>query len=127
MQNVSVQIMTPAIHGKEQFVNNDLMFSSKTNEWATPMGIYRQLDDEFHFNLDPCATVENHKCPMYFTKEQDGLSQNWGGTESFAIHLTVKRLASGWKSVLEKGIRMTRLLYYLFLQEQIPPISMITF
>lgn len=60
-------------------MNNDLMFSSKTDEWYTPTAFYEELDSEFHFNLDPCATDENHKCEHYFTREIDGLSQKWGG------------------------------------------------
>ena len=55
------------------------LFTSRTDEWATPTATFAELDAEFHFTLDPCATVENHKCPLFFTKEQDGLRQNWGG------------------------------------------------
>ena len=29
-------------------------FSSLTDEWKTPDSIYKQLDDEFHFDFDPC-------------------------------------------------------------------------
>jgi hypothetical protein len=32
----------------------------------------------YAFTLDPCATAENATCPLYFTKEQDGLAQDWG-------------------------------------------------
>lgn len=64
-------------------MNKDLMFSSATDEWYTPMDFFNQLDAEFHFNLDPCATDENHKCAIYFTKEIDGLSQKWGGYRVF--------------------------------------------
>ena len=64
-------------------MNRDLMFSSKTNEWATPEHIFRQLDDEFHFNLDPCANEINHKCELYYTETDDGLSKNWGGYRVF--------------------------------------------
>lgn len=53
------------------------MFSSNSDEWATPQALFDELDAEFHFNLDPCATPENAKCKMYFTKEDDGLSKNW--------------------------------------------------
>ena len=63
-------------------MNKYLMFSSATDEWYTPMDFFNQLDAEFHFNLDPCATDENHKCAIYFTKEIDGLSQKWGGVQS---------------------------------------------
>ena len=58
------------------------MMSSNTDEWATPKKFFEELDDEFHFTLDPCATDENHKCSTYFTKEQDGLKQSWGGVQS---------------------------------------------
>ena len=59
--------------------NIDVMYSSKSNEWATPQDFFDKLNAEFQFNLDPCATDENHKCNKYFTRETDGLSQNWGG------------------------------------------------
>ncbi len=59
-------------------MNTDLMFSSKTDLWSTPQWLYDQLHKEFNFTLDPCATDFNHKCDKYFTKEQDGLKQDWG-------------------------------------------------
>ena len=55
------------------------MFSRKSDEWETPQAFFQELDREFHFDLDACASDENHKCDRYFTIEQDGLSQNWGG------------------------------------------------
>lgn len=64
-------------------MNKDLFFSSKTDLWATPAGFFDDLDAEFHFNLDPCATPENAKCKRYFTAEQDGLKQDWGGMKVF--------------------------------------------
>lgn len=56
------------------------MRSSNTDEWATPDYVFRPLDDEFHFDLDVCATDGNHRCPRYFTKEDDGLTQDWSGS-----------------------------------------------
>ncbi len=56
------------------------LFSSRTDEWETPKDFFQKLDDEFHFDLDVCATPENAKCKRYFTKEQDGLKQEWKGT-----------------------------------------------
>ena len=55
------------------------LFSSKTIEWETPLDFYNILNDEFHFTLDPCCTDENAKCKKYYTKEQDGLKQDWTG------------------------------------------------
>ena len=60
-----------------------ILFSSKSDEWPTPSPIFEELDSEFHFDLDVCATDENHKCTNYFTKRLDGLSQNWGGHRVF--------------------------------------------
>lgn len=59
-------------------INNGL-FSSNSEEWATPQAFYDELNKEFGFTLDPCATPENAKCTRYFTKETDGLSQSWQG------------------------------------------------
>lgn len=64
-------------------MNIDVMYSSKSNEWATPQDFYDELNKEFNFNLDPCATDENAKCDKYFTTDQDGLRQNWGGYRVF--------------------------------------------
>lgn len=58
---------------------NDVMYSSATCEWETPQGFFDELDREFHFTLDPCATLDNAKCGKYYTREQDGLKQDWTG------------------------------------------------
>ncbi|WP_254778353.1 phage N-6-adenine-methyltransferase [Aneurinibacillus thermoaerophilus] len=55
------------------------MFSSASDEWPTPQSFFDELNREFNFTLDPCATHENAKCPEYFTKENDGLAQDWSG------------------------------------------------
>lgn len=64
-------------------MNTELFFSSKTDQWATPQDFFDQLNNEFHFTLDPCADETNHKCEKYFTKEQDGLKQDWSGEVVF--------------------------------------------
>ena len=63
--------------------NIDVMYSSKTDQWATPDDFFKELDQEFHFNLDPCADEQNPKCEKYFTKEDNGLSKDWGGYRVF--------------------------------------------
>ena len=55
----------------------------KTDEWATPQWLFEQLDAEFHFTLDPCSTDQNAKCRKHYTKEQDGLAQDWSGETVF--------------------------------------------
>lgn len=62
---------------------NKALFSSATEEWATPKDFFDALDAEFHFTLDPCSTDDNAKCEKHYTKEQDGLSQDWTGERVF--------------------------------------------
>lgn len=62
---------------------NESLFSSKTDNWETPIDFYKELNKEFQFTLDPCADENNHKCELYFTKEQNGLAQSWGGYNVF--------------------------------------------
>jgi phage N-6-adenine-methyltransferase len=57
-------------------MNTALMFSSKTDLWATPQVLFNELNCEFGFDLDVCATDENAKCERYITKEQDALSES---------------------------------------------------
>jgi phage N-6-adenine-methyltransferase len=55
-------------------------FSSRSCEWATPPDLFASLAARFGgFDLDPCATPENAKCPRFFTRAQDGLAQPWTG------------------------------------------------
>ena len=65
----------------EEKTMNDyhIIFSSQSNEWATPQKLFDELNMEFHFTLDPCCTHENAKCENHYTIEEDGLSQSWGG------------------------------------------------
>lgn len=51
-----------------------------TDNWGTPQKLFDILNDEFHFDLDVCASVENAKCSRFFTREVDGLAQEWTGT-----------------------------------------------
>ena len=54
-------------------------FESKNQNWETPPEIFEPLNEEFHFDLDVCATKETAKCKKFFTKEQDALTQDWKG------------------------------------------------
>ena len=61
----------------------EVHYSSKSNEWATPQNLFDELNDEFNFTLDPCATDENAKCSKHFTIEDDGLSKDWSNDVVF--------------------------------------------
>ena len=55
------------------------LFSSDRQVWQTPDELFRQLDAEFGFELDVCATADNAKCRHFFSPEQNGLKQTWRG------------------------------------------------
>ncbi len=55
-------------------------FSSKTDEWYTPLDFYKALDSEFNFDLDPCCLPSSAKCDRFFTPEDDGIKQEWQGS-----------------------------------------------
>ena len=45
------------------------LFSSASQHWATPASLYRELDAEFSFTLDPCP----------LNSEIDGKGLDWSG------------------------------------------------
>ena len=62
---------------------NEVLTSSRSNEWETPQDFFDKLNREFHFTLDPAATPENAKCKNFYTAENDGLTQDWSGERVF--------------------------------------------
>lgn len=53
------------------------LFTSNSDEWETPLELYKRLNERFKFTLDPCSTKENHLCDKYYTKEENGLCKSW--------------------------------------------------
>ncbi len=45
--------------------------------WETPQEFFDELNKEFGFTIDVCANEENHKCDIYFSEKDDGLSKDW--------------------------------------------------
>ena len=60
------------------------MFSSESVEWSTPQSFFTKLSRMFGpFDLDPCSNGENNKTIKFFTKEDNGLTQDWSGHNVF--------------------------------------------
>ena len=55
----------------------------RQDEWGTPAALFSELDEKYHFTLDPCATAKNAKCPHFYTAAEDGLSMDWSGEVVF--------------------------------------------
>lgn len=67
----------PQFGERTDYINTKVMFSSETDDWATPNDYFEELNREFSFTLDPCASENNHKCEKWFSKSDDGLSKSW--------------------------------------------------
>lgn len=51
------------------------LFSSATDEWATPQALFDELNAEFGFTLDVCANAANAKCAHYIAA--NSLGEDW--------------------------------------------------
>lgn len=59
----------------------DAMTSSESVEWETPPRFFKELDREFHFTRDVCASRINHKLDSFWDKEDNALDgRKWEGT-----------------------------------------------
>jgi site-specific DNA-methyltransferase (adenine-specific) len=57
------------------------LMSSGKDDWETPETLFTELDKEFNFEWDVCASKNNTKViGCYFDEQQDGLAQNWAHT-----------------------------------------------
>ena len=48
-----------------------------SDDWMTPPSLFRNLNREFNFSVDACASVDNALCEMFWTEEEDALKQDW--------------------------------------------------
>lgn len=58
---------------------NKSMYSSSKTDWETPQWLFDELNKEFRFDYDICATSENKKCKNFVDIERNALSITWYG------------------------------------------------
>lgn len=66
-----------------------LVSQSGEQDRRTPKDVFEVLNKEFKFQLDPCTSSSkenNLGLKHYFTKEKDGLKQNWSDYDSIFIN-----------------------------------------
>lgn len=85
--------------------HGNVLFESETCEWETPKTLFDALNAEFHFTLDPCATDKNAKCDRYFTKDDDGLEQDWGSEAVYCNPPYGLNIGSWVKKCYEHGLK----------------------
>lgn len=82
---------------------NQGLLTSNKQDWSTPQGFFDELDKEFDFTLDPCATQENAKCKKFYTEEDNGLIQDWSGERVFCNPPYGPQLKLWVKKCFEEG------------------------
>ena len=68
----------------------------------TPPELWERLNEEFHFTLDTCSSDKNHLCETYFTKETNGLAQDWGTHTAYVHPMYDKDLPKWVKKCAER-------------------------
>lgn len=70
------------------FEKSSALFTSKRLEYITPKKLFKELDDEFHFVLDPCTTIHNPLGVRYiYTGKEDGLSRSWNFCNGGSVYV----------------------------------------
>ena len=74
-------------------------------EWSTPAALFEELDHEFGFTIDVCASPGNAKCARFFTRSDDGLSKDWSGERVWMNPPYGRKLIDMW---MEKAMLSAR-------------------
>lgn len=65
--------------------------------WETPPELVKWLAVQFGaFGLDPAATKRNAKAPIYFTRRDNGLRQDWQGFGAVFVNPPYGRALGAW-------------------------------
>lgn len=70
------------------YIASELEIDEK-NSWGTDPAIFAALNEEFNFSLDAAANDKNHKCDLYFTKDNSALDEDWAFSMRYKPNLHV--------------------------------------
>lgn len=85
------------------------------DQWETPEYIFKPLDNEFRFTLDPCCTEETRKADVWYTAKENGLHYSWEGHRVFVnppysgVNLKIW-VEKCWKESLKPDTKVVALL-----------------
>ena len=77
-------------------MENKVLYSSNTDSWSTPWDLFYKLNEIYNFDLDPCCDELNRKCKNYFTRQHDGLDQDWNKYKSVFMNPPYGREIKKW-------------------------------
>ena len=69
----------PVFDNKKLFDKDKVAKSLESVVWGTPPEVFDPLNKEFGFTLDVAANSDNAKANKFFTPQDNGLVQPWGG------------------------------------------------
>lgn len=98
------------LESRTKSITNSVHYMSNMVEWATPPHLFKELDAEFHFTLDPCATKDNATCQKFYTKEDNGLLQDWSGERVYCNPPYGKEIGPWIRKCAEKEAEISVLL-----------------
>lgn len=81
------------------------LMSADRDDWETPLWLFRELDNEFHFTLDAAASDDNHKCQKYFTKKTDAIVNDWSGNVVFCNPPYGKQIKAWCRKAYEESLK----------------------
>lgn len=94
--------------------NSAVLFSSKSNEYLTPLQIFKPIKETFEIEIDPCSDNTKHlQTDITFTKKQDGLKQDWF-SHSF-INPPYSDITSWVNKAIEESKKYTLMDYVMLL------------
>ena len=74
------KISTEHKQGDKMDENTIKLFQSKaSDEWETPQDLFDKLNEEFNFDLDVCASLDNAKMHNFYTIKDNALQLPWNG------------------------------------------------
>ena len=76
-------------------INNGL-FTSNSDDYGTPQKLFDELNAEFGFDVDVCASASNAKCRRYFSVEENGLVQDWSNYKTCWMNPPYGRQIIDW-------------------------------
>jgi site-specific DNA-methyltransferase (adenine-specific) len=86
-------------------MNTDLMFSSATDQWATPQAFFDEWDALYQFELDVCADAQNAKCWRFFSEQDNGLYQDWAPNRCWMNPPYGREIGRWMKKAHEESLR----------------------
>ena len=90
------------------------LLSTGRDDWCTPQDFFARLDEEFHFALDAAALPETAKCALYYSPEENGLTQSWDVGGAVFVKPPYGRAIGAWVQKAhdesQKGVTVVMLL-----------------